>query len=59
LDFTNFQFDISRLHKDKGKFSKNSKIKKLVSGLSSKDLDFDNLEEFEVDGKMLLPNKRP
>ena len=51
IEFNNFQFDLSRLHKDKSKFAKDSKIEKLVSGLSSTSLDLDNLSEFEVDGK--------
>ena len=51
VDFTDFYFDLSRLHKDKSKFAADSKIEKLVSGLSSTNLDLDNLSEFEVDGK--------
>ena len=51
LDFTDFHFDLTRLHKDKSKFVKDSKIERLVSGLSSTSLDLDNLSEFEVDGK--------
>ena len=52
LDFKNFQFDLTGLHKDKSKFAKDSKIEKLVRGLSSKNLDLSDLSEFEVDGKL-------
>jgi len=51
LDFKNFQFELSRLTKDKSKFSKNSKIEKIVSGLTSNLLDLNDLGELEVDGK--------
>lgn len=51
LDFTDFYFDLSRLFKDKSNFAKNSKVKRLVSGLSSPNLDLNDLSEFEVDGK--------
>ncbi|WP_407528183.1 hypothetical protein PDL71_08745 [Lacibacter sp. MH-610] len=51
LDFTDFHFDLSQLRKDKSKFAADSKIEKLVSGLSSTNLDLYNLSEFEVDGK--------
>jgi len=50
-DFTNFHFDLSQLRKDKSKFAVDSKIEKLVSGLSSTNLDLYNLNEFEVGGK--------
>lgn len=42
----------TRLHKDKSKFAKDSKIEKLVHGLSSTNLDLSDLSEFEVDGKL-------
>jgi len=51
LDFTNFHFDLSHLHKDQSKFATDSKIEKLVNGLFSTNLDLSNLNEFEVDGK--------
>lgn len=51
LDFTDFQFDLSELNKDKSKFAKDNKIERLVSGLFSTSLDLDNLIEFEIDGK--------
>ncbi|HEX5150891.1 MAG TPA: hypothetical protein VFW07_05555 [Parafilimonas sp.] len=51
LDFADFHFDLSRLHKDKSKFAADSKIERLVSGLSSTNLDLHNLNEFEIDGK--------
>jgi hypothetical protein len=51
IDFSHFQFDLTKLHKDTSKFAKDSEIEKLVSGLSSTSLDLDNLSEFEVDGK--------
>lgn len=51
LDFTDFTFDLSKLHKGKSKFSRDSKMAKVVSGLSSTSLDLDNLSEFEVEGK--------
>ena len=52
VDFKNFQFDLTRLHKDKSKFAKDNKIEKLVRGLSSNNLDLNDLSEFEVDGKL-------
>ncbi len=51
LDFKDFQFNLSKLHKDTSKFANDSKIEGLVSGLFSANLDLDNLSEFEVDGK--------
>ena len=51
LDFTDYNFDLSRFHKDKSKFAKDKKIEQLVIGLFSNDLELNNLSEFEVDGK--------
>ena len=52
VDLNNFQFDLTRLYKNKSKFEKDSKIEKLVRGLSSNHLDLTDLSEFEVDGKL-------
>jgi len=51
LDFKNFELDVSRLHKDQSKFVKDSKIEKIVGGLSSNSLDLEDLSEFEFHGK--------
>ena len=52
LDFKNYQFDLSALKRDKSKFAADSKIKNLVTGLTSDQLDLTNLGEIEVDGKL-------
>ncbi|MBL7710582.1 MAG: hypothetical protein JNJ86_16045 [Chitinophagaceae bacterium] len=52
IEFKNFRFDLTKLHKDKNKFAKDSKIEKLVSGFSSNNLDLNDLSEFEVDGQL-------
>ncbi len=51
LDFKNFQVDLSSFNKSKSKFSADTKIKKLVSGLTCDQLDLTNLGEFDIDGK--------
>ena len=51
LDFNNFQVDLSSFRKSKSKFSADTKIEKLVSGLTCDQLDFTNLGEFDIDGK--------
>lgn len=52
IEFKNFRFDLTKHHKDKSKFAKDSKIEKLVSGLSSNNLDLNDLIEFEIDGQL-------
>jgi len=51
LDFTDFKFDLSKMEKSSSQFAKDNKIEKLVAGLSSPNLDLNNLSEFEIDGK--------
>ncbi|MEA5429232.1 hypothetical protein [Arcicella lustrica] len=51
LDFNNFQVDLSSFKKDKSKFAADTKIEKLVSGLTCEQLDLTNLGEFDIDGK--------
>ncbi|MBB3053949.1 hypothetical protein [Mucilaginibacter gotjawali] len=51
LKFKTFRFDLSMLEKDMKKFANDSKIEKLVKGLSSDKLTLDDLSEFEIDGK--------
>jgi len=51
LDFNNFQIDVSSLKKSKSKFAADTKIEKLVSGLTCEQLDLTNLGEIDVDGK--------
>jgi hypothetical protein len=50
LDFNNFQVDLSSFNKSKSKFSADTKIEKLVSGLTCDQLDLTNLGEFDIDG---------
>ncbi|MFN3299831.1 MAG: hypothetical protein ACK41Z_06525 [Sediminibacterium sp.] len=52
IEFKNFRFDLTKLHKDKSKFAKDNKIEKLVSGLASNNLDLNDQSEFEVDGQL-------
>ena len=51
LDFESFQVDLSSIKISKSKFATDTKIEKLVSGLTSEQLDFANLIEFEIEGK--------
>jgi len=51
LDFNNFQVDLSSFKKSKSKFAADTKIEKLVSGLTCGQLDLTDLGEFEIDGK--------
>lgn len=51
LDFNNFEVDMSSFAKSKSKFSLDTKIEKLVSGLTCDKLDLTNLGEFDFDGK--------
>ena len=51
LDFNNFQVDLSSFRKSKSKFSADTNIEKLVSGLTCEYLDLTNLSEFDIDGK--------
>lgn len=51
LEFSNFQIDLSSFRKSKSKFAADTKIEKLVSGLSCKQLDLTNLGEFDINGK--------
>lgn len=51
LDFNNFQIDMTSFKKNKSKFSADTKIEKLVSGLICNQLDFTNLGEYDIDGK--------
>lgn len=51
LEFNNFQIDLSSLKKSKSKFAANTKIEKLVSGLTCELLDLTNLGEFDFNGK--------
>ena len=51
LDFNNFQIDMSSFKKNKSKFSADTKIEKLVSGLICNQLDFTNLGEYDIEGK--------
>jgi hypothetical protein len=52
LEFKNYQVDLSSFKKNSSEFDADSKIEKLVSGLTCKQLDLCNLGEFEVDGKV-------
>jgi hypothetical protein len=52
IDFQNYQFDLTRLHKDKSIFARDNKIEKLVRGLISNHLELTDLSEFEVNGKL-------
>jgi hypothetical protein len=49
LDFNNFQIDLSSYRRRKNKFTTDSKIEKLVSGLSCEQLDLTDLGELEID----------
>ncbi|WP_413998193.1 hypothetical protein ACMDB5_10410 [Flavobacterium sp. W1B] len=51
MDFDNFQVDMSSFKKSKSKFSADTQIEKLVSGLTCDQLDLTNLGEFDFDGK--------
>lgn len=51
LDFDNFQIDLSSFKKSKSKFALDTKIEKLISGLTCEQLDLTNLGEFDIDGK--------
>lgn len=51
LDFNNFHIDLSSFKKSKSKFAPDTKIEKLVNGLTCEQLDLTNLGEFDVDGK--------
>jgi hypothetical protein len=51
-EFNNFQVDISSIIKNKSMFSADTEIVKLVSGLTSEQLDLINLSEIEIDGKI-------
>ena len=51
LDFENFQVDLSSFKKSKSKFAADTKIEKLVSGLTCEQLDLTDLSEFDIDGK--------
>ncbi|HEY1047535.1 MAG TPA: hypothetical protein VGF79_13905 [Bacteroidia bacterium] len=51
LDFNNFQIDISLFKKSKSKLTSDTKIEKLLSGLTCEKLELTNLGEFDVDGK--------
>ncbi|MEA5403793.1 hypothetical protein VB776_12775 [Arcicella sp. DC2W] len=57
LDFNNFQVDLSSFKKSKSKFVADTKIEKLVKGLTCKQLDLTNLGEFEADGKLFYQIK--
>jgi hypothetical protein len=52
LDFNSFQVDLSSFKKSKSKFAADTKIEKLLNGLTCRQLDLTNLGEFEVDGKL-------
>ena len=52
LYLNNFLVDLSELKKTKSKFSAETKIEELVSGLTCEQLDFTNLGEFEIDGNL-------
>lgn len=52
LEFNNFQIDFSLFKKSKSKFTADTKIEKLVSGLTCEQLDLTNLGEFDIDGKI-------
>lgn len=51
VEFNNFQIDLSSFKKSKSKFASDSKIEKLVSGLTCEQLDLTDLGEFDIDGK--------
>ena len=52
LDFNNFLVDLSVLKKSKCKFAAETKIEKLVNGLTCEQLDLTDLGEFEIDGNL-------
>ncbi len=52
FDFNSFQVDLSLFKKSKSKFAVDTKIEKLLNGLTCEQLDLINLGEFEVDGKL-------
>ena len=52
FDFNNFLVDLSTFKKTKSNFSAETKIEKLVSGLTCEQLELTNLSEFEIDGKL-------
>jgi len=51
LDFNNFQVDLSSFRKNKNKFVVNTKIEKLISGLTCEQLDLTDLGAFDIDGR--------
>jgi hypothetical protein len=51
LDFNNFQIDLASFKISKSKFAADSKIEKLVSGLTCEQLDLTDLGEFDIDCK--------
>lgn len=51
LDFNNFQIDLSSFKKSKSKFAADTKIERLVSGLTCEQLDLTDLGDFDIDGK--------
>lgn len=57
IEFKNYRFDLTKLRKNKSKFAKDSKIEKLVRGLSSNYLDLNDLSEFEIDGQQYFQIK--
>jgi hypothetical protein len=57
LDFKDFQIDLSQMQKVKINNGQNLNIDKLVYGLSSDKLDLNNLNEFEIDGKLFYQIK--
>jgi hypothetical protein len=50
--FKNFEIDATKLLKSQSKYAPNRNIQNLVAGLSSDELELENLGEFEVDGKI-------
>jgi hypothetical protein len=51
LKFNNFQIDLSSFKKSKSKFAVDTKIERLVSGLTCEQLDLTDLGEIDIDGK--------
>ena len=51
LTFNNFQVDLSSFKKSKSKFATDTKIEKLLSGLTCEQLDLTNLGAFDIEGK--------
>ena len=51
FEFNNFQIDLSSFKISKSKFAADSKIEKLVSGLTCEQLDLTDLGIFNIDGK--------